>query len=168
VKKNKKKTRVGVYSPGTVGSRVIHAILETRDLLGVDELIVFKRTPDKEYVSVLEMMRARGTRFAFQRDAIPDFERLGIRADYEREEALGLVDVLIDCSADGIPLRHKPDYERLVPQCRGFVCQGAEEDRGFSDKDTLLVHGINTGALILRPIAGFKSEAAILMPEAIF
>lgn len=142
----KQKVIVGVYSPGTVGSRVIHAILEMQDLLGVDELIVFKRTPDREYVSVLEMMKARGARFAFQRDTIGDFEKLGIRADYEREEALSLVDLLIDCSSDGVPLRHKPDYERLAPQCRGFVCQGAEEDAGFSDKDTLLVYGVNTEA----------------------
>ncbi|MBI4119578.1 MAG: hypothetical protein HY456_01880 [Parcubacteria group bacterium] len=142
----KRKVVVGIYSPGTTGSRIIHAVLHTKDLLGVDEVIVFKRTPDKEYCSVLEMMRMQGARFAFQKDMIKKFSELGIGADYEREDALGRVDVLVDCSAEGVPLQHKPDYERLATQCRGFICQGAEEDKGFSDKDTLLVYGVNMEA----------------------
>lgn len=135
---------IGVYSPGTVGSRIIHALLRERELLGVGEVIVFKRTPDREYVSVQEMMRREGAHFAFQSDMIPEFGKLGIEAHYERREALSKVDLLIDCSAEGIPLKHKPEYEKHAPQCRGFVCQGAEEDRGFGKG--LLVYGVNDHA----------------------
>jgi len=135
---------VGIYSPGTVGKRVIHALLRLREKLGVREVIVFKLTPDPEYMSVLEMMRQEGARFAFQADRIDKFAALGLRADYEREEALSRVQVLIDCSSEGVPLKFKPYYEKVAPQCRLFACQGAEEDRGFGKGP--FVYGVNDSA----------------------
>lgn len=142
--------KVGIYSPGTVGKRVIHAILANKNLLGIKELVVFKRTPDKEYMSVLEMMKIEGAKFAFERGQTKAFSELGIEADYEKNEALSAVDVLIDCSAEGVSLGHKKDYKKIAKKCRGFICQGAEEDYGFSEKEGPFIYGLNHDAFNFR------------------
>lgn len=167
---------LGVWSPGTVGKRIIHALLRHKTFFGIKEFIVFKHRPDIEYRSVMRMMQHEGAIFAFEREKRAEFTKMGIESRYEREEALGLLDILIDCSADGIPLEHKADYARLAPQCKVFVCQGAEKDRGFGKG--LLVYGVNddvfdferdrwiqigscnthSGSFLLRAIAFPKNE----------
>lgn len=132
-----------VYSPGTVGSRVAHALCVCRaqKILDLSEITVFKRTPDLQYYVIMDELKNAGVKFTFLPEKIEEFAKLGFRADYTREEALQRANILIDCSDDGVPTLHKPDYLSLAKQCRMFVCQGAEEDREFGKGP--LIYGVN-------------------------
>jgi glyceraldehyde-3-phosphate dehydrogenase (NAD(P)) len=72
-----------------------------------------------------------------------DFEKIGLQPHYTRQEALAQASVVIDCTAEGLGLKHKADWYQDLPKTRGFIAQGSEF--GFGK---MYAHGINDEVLI--------------------
>jgi glyceraldehyde-3-phosphate dehydrogenase (NAD(P)) len=137
--------RVEVVGPGTIGARVADALLRVNAALGIEEVIVFKRTFDPQYMSDLWQLKLRGAKLAVKKENFEEFARVGLKADYEEMEALGGCDVIVDCTTDGEAGRFRERYEEACYEARGLICQGSKKDRGFGKR--LFVYGVNLDAV---------------------
>ena len=137
--------KVEVVGPGTIGARVADALLRARELLGVDEVIVFKRRFDPQYMSDLWQLKSRGAKLALKKENFEEFARFGLEADYEEMEALSGCEVVVDCTTDGEAGKFRGGYEDACYQAKGFICQGSKKDRGFGRR--LFVYGVNLDAV---------------------
>lgn len=137
--------KVEVVGPGTIGARVADALLRARELLGIDEVIVFKRRLDPQYMSDLWQLTSRGAKLALKEENFEEFARCGLKADYEEMEALSESDVVADCTTDGEAGKFRARYEEACRRARGLICQGSKKDRGFGNR--LFVYGVNLDAV---------------------
>jgi hypothetical protein len=80
--------KVEVVGPGTIGARVADALLRVREAVGIDEVIVFKRRFDPQYMSDLWQLKLRGVKLALKKENFEAFARVGLKADYEEMEVL--------------------------------------------------------------------------------
>lgn len=133
--------KVEVVGPGTIGARVADALLRVREVLGIDEVIVFKRRFDPQYMSDLWQLKLRGAKLALKEEHFGEFARFGLKADYEEVEALSGCEVVVDCTTDGEAGKFRGRYEEVCQRARGLICQGSKKDRGFGKR--LFVYGVN-------------------------
>ncbi len=134
---------VHVVGTGTLGEPLISLLLNLQRDLEFDELTFHKNRPLlDDRVKILTLMR-RGATLAVEADKVADFEKLGLHPTYTRQEALAQATVVIDCTEEGLGLRHQREWYDHLPQARGFIAQGSEF--GFGK---MYAHGINDAALV--------------------
>jgi len=140
--------KVEVVGPGTIGARVADALLRVREILGIDEVIVFKRRFDPQYMSDLWQLKLRGAKLALKKENFGEFARIGLKADYEEMEVLSGCEVVVDCTTDGEAGKFRARYEEVCHRAKGLICQGSKKDRGFGKR--LFVYGVNLDAVDFR------------------
>jgi len=72
-----------------------------------------------------------------------EFEKIGLQPTYTRQDALEQATVVIDCTSEGLGLKHKADWYDHLPKTHGFIAQGSEF--GFGK---MYAHGINDEVLV--------------------
>lgn len=134
---------VHVVGTGTLGEPVISLLLNLQQDLEVDEVTFHKNRPLlQDRVRIINLIR-RGAKLVVEEEKRADFEKLGMLPTYTRQEALAQATVVIDCTAEGLGLRHKRDWYEHLPKAHGFIAQGSEF--GFGK---MYAHGINDAALV--------------------
>lgn len=134
---------IHVVGTGTLGEPVINLLLNLKNDLRLDEVTFHKNRPLlNDRVKIINLIR-RGAKLACEEDRQADFEKLGMQTTYTRQEALAQATVVIDCTSEGLGLKHKHDWYDHLPTARGFIAQGSEF--GFGK---MYAHGINDTALI--------------------
>jgi glyceraldehyde-3-phosphate dehydrogenase (NAD(P)) len=133
---------IHVVGTGTLGEPVISLLLNLQQDLEIDEVTFHKNRPLlNDRMKIIDLIR-RGARLVVEADKIADFEKLGMHPSYTRQEALTRATVVIDCTAEGLGLRHKHEWYAHMPQAQGFIAQGSEF--GFGK---MYARGINDAAL---------------------
>jgi glyceraldehyde-3-phosphate dehydrogenase (NAD(P)) len=137
------KRTIHVVGTGTLGEPLVSLLLNLEKDLGVDEITFHKNTPRvDDRVKIKNLMR-KGARLAVEADKMIDFEKIGLQPTYTRQEALEQASVVIDCTSEGLGLKHKADWYQYLHQAQGFIAQGSEF--GFGK---MYAHGINDATLI--------------------
>lgn len=137
------KTTIHVVGTGTLGEPLISLLLNLQADLEVDEVTFHKNSPNiSDRVRIKNLMRLGG-KLAVESDKMTDFEKIGLQPAYTREEALDQATVIIDCTSEGLGLKHKEDWYQHLPKSRGFIAQGSEF--GFGK---MYAHGINDDVLV--------------------
>jgi glyceraldehyde-3-phosphate dehydrogenase (NAD(P)) len=108
----------------------------------VDEITFHKNTPTLNDRVKIKNLIHKGAKLAVEEDKRVDFEKIGLPPVYSRQEALEQASVVIDCTSEGLGLRHKADWYQQLPRARGFIAQGSEF--GFGK---MYAHGINDAIL---------------------
>jgi len=94
--------KVAVIGPGTIGEQVAYMLLGTRRVLGVDDVIVYKRTPEVRDVSKVKGLVDEGALLAVEEAQMDAFRALGLRPTMTRPEALAEASIVFDCSGAGV------------------------------------------------------------------
>lgn len=132
-----------VVGTGTLGEPVISLLLNLQDNLEADEITFHKNRPLRHDSSKIKRLIQRGAKLVVEADRIADFEKLGMQPTYTRQEALAQASVIIDCTSEGLGLKHKQEWYQHMPAAQGFIAQGSEF--GFGK---MYAHGINDEALV--------------------
>jgi glyceraldehyde-3-phosphate dehydrogenase/erythrose-4-phosphate dehydrogenase len=117
---------VHVIGTGTIGEPLIGLLCHFKTELGIDEVTFNKRTPLLTDRSKVEALLSRGAKIATSEDQMPGFEKLGIAAKFETEEAINRASVVIDCTPSGAGLANKERYYEAAKSVKGFIAQGSE------------------------------------------
>jgi glyceraldehyde-3-phosphate dehydrogenase (NAD(P)) len=136
-----KKTVAHIVGTGTVGEPLIGLVSEHAAAFGLDEVTFHKRTPLRHERAKVESLVRRGAKLCVDEDQRAEFEKLGHRPVYGRQEALEAATVVIDCTPAGNENK-KLFYDKLRGP-KGFIAQGSEF--GFGKP---YARGINDEALI--------------------
>ncbi|MCK4413650.1 MAG: hypothetical protein KAY32_08905 [Candidatus Eisenbacteria sp.] len=133
---------VHVVGTGTIGEPLLGLLCTFRKELGLETISFNKKqalTYDRPKVKALIR---RGAHLCADQEMIGEFEELGMKVTYGYEEALGLADVVIDCTPAGNKNKEE-NYARFEENTLGFVAQGSEF--GFGKP---YARGINDEALL--------------------
>lgn len=136
---------IHIVGTGTIGEPLIGLLSHYQKELGIDEITFNKRTPLKtDRSKVVDLVR-RGAKLATSRDQFSGFEKLGIKATYDTEEAINRATVVIDCTPSGAGLANKEQYYLKAAQAggKGYIAQGSEF--GFGK---MYARGINDETLV--------------------
>ena len=134
---------IHVVGTGTLGEPMISLLLHLRQDLEADEITFHKNRPLlNDRVKIINLIR-RGAKLVVEEDKMADFEKLGMQPTYTRQEALAQASVVVDCTSEGLGLRHKAAWYQHMPSAQGFIAQGSEF--GFGK---MYAHGINDVTLV--------------------
>lgn len=137
------KKSIHVVGTGTLGEPLISLLLKLQRDLGLNEITFHKNTPRvDDRVRIKNLMRLGG-KLAVEAEKMADFEKIGLQPHYTRQDALAQASVVIDCTSEGLGLKHKADWYHDLPKTHGFIAQGSEF--GFGK---MYAHGINDEVLI--------------------
>ncbi len=139
------KNIIHIVGTGTIGEPLIGLLTHFSKELGVDEVTFNKRTPLKtDRSKVVDLIR-RGAKLATSRDQFGGFEKLGIKASYDTEDAINRATVVIDCTPSGAGLANKEQYylKAASQGGKGYIAQGSEF--GFGK---MYARGINDETLV--------------------
>ncbi len=136
---------VHVVGTGTIGEPLIGLLCDFKEQLGIDEVTFHKNTPlttDKSKVTSL--INKRGARLTTHADKFDGFNNIGLKAEFNTEEAINRASVVIDCTPKGYGHENKQKYyEKYLNNTLGFIAQGSED--GFGKK---YARGINDESLL--------------------
>ena len=134
---------IHVVGTGTLGEPVISLLLNLREELEADEITFHKNRPLlNDRVKIVSLIR-QGAKLVVEEEKMADFEKLGMQPTYTRQEALAQASVVIDCTSEGLGLKHKQEWYQHMTSARGFIAQGSEF--GFGK---MYAHGINDTVLV--------------------
>lgn len=137
------KKAIHVVGTGTLGEPLISLLLKVQPDLKVDEITFHKNSPRPgDRVRIKNLMRLGG-KLAVEADKMSEFEKIGLQPTYTRQDALEQATVVIDCTSEGLGLKHKSDWYDHLPKTHGFIAQGSEF--GFGK---MYAHGINDEVLV--------------------
>ncbi|MEE8291852.1 MAG: hypothetical protein V3R80_10240 [Candidatus Tectomicrobia bacterium] len=137
------KRTIHVVGTGTLGEPLISLLLNLQKDLAVDEITFHKNRPLlNDRVKIQNLIR-KGARLVVEEEKMADFEKIALHPVYHRQEALEQASVIIDCTSEGLGLRHKEEWYDHLPHCHGFIAQGSE--CGFGK---MYAHGINDTTLV--------------------
>ncbi|MDH3598657.1 MAG: hypothetical protein OEU26_03340 [Candidatus Tectomicrobia bacterium] len=137
------KKAIHVVGTGTLGEPLISLLLKLQPDLEVDEITFHKNSPRPgDRVRIKNLMRL-GAKLTVDADKMIEFEKIGLQPTYTRRDALEQAAVVIDCTSEGLGLKHKADWYDHLPKTRGFIAQGSEF--GFGK---MYAHGINDDVLV--------------------
>lgn len=139
--------KVLIVGTGTIGKPLIRLLLETREVLGISEVIFHKNEAELKCRGMLVDFLNRGAKLAVYKEKRPAFIQLladyGFTPSYSFEEAIERADVVIDCTMKGVARKLKDGfYSHLLSPGKGFIAQGSEA--GFGKP---YAFGINDAAL---------------------
>lgn len=137
------KRALHIVGTGTIGEPLIGLLLRVQQDLEVDEITFQKNRPLlNDRAKVINLIR-RGAKLAVEAEKMPEFEKLGMQPTYDIRAALEQATVVIDCTPEGLGLKHKRQWYDGFTAARGFIAQGSEF--GFGK---MYARGINDAALI--------------------
>jgi len=134
---------VHVIGTGTIGEPLIGMLSHFKEAFGIDEVTFNKRTPLVTDRSKVTDLLKKGAKLATANDQMSGFEKLGMKATYETEDAINRASVVIDCTPSGAGLANKEQYYNKADKVKGFLAQGSEF--GFGK---MYARGLNDQALI--------------------
>ncbi len=138
-----RKNVVHVVGTGTIGEPLIGLFAEKKKDLSIDEVTFHKRTPTPLDRPKISALINRGARLCVDQDQWDEFQKIGYKPSYTREEALERATVVIDCTPQGTGHQNKTDfYNNYKHNTLGFLAQGSEF--GFGK---MYARGINDEAL---------------------
>jgi len=135
---------VHVVGTGTIGEPLIGLLCDFKKQLGIDEVTFHKNTPlTTDRSKVKDLIERRGARLTTHAEKIDGFNNIGLKADFDTEEAINRASVVIDCTPKGFGHENKQKYyEKYLHNTLGFIAQGSES--GFGKR---YARGINDSAL---------------------
>jgi len=137
------KCTIHVVGTGTIGEPLLGLLLHTQRALAIDEITFHKHSPRLEDRAKVSSIIRRGAKLAVDPEKLTAFEKLGIQPTYTTQEALEQAAVVIDCTAEGLGLKHKCACYEHLPTAQGFIAQGSEF--GFGK---MYARGINDVVLV--------------------
>jgi len=132
---------VHIVGTGTIGEPLIGILSTFREKFGIDEVTFHKRTPLLTDRSKVLVLGQKGAKLCVDKDRRQKFIDMGMRPEYETEEAIERASVIIDCTPVGNENKDKL-YNKYANNGRGFIAQGSEY--GFGK---MYARGINDKAL---------------------
>ena len=124
-----KKKIVHIVGTGTIGEPLIVLLARMRKELGIDEVTFSKRTPCLVDRPKITNLISKGAKLCVEKNSFDDFNKMGIKADYEFSEALERASVVIDCSPACNENKGKY-YKKYENKVLGFIAQGSEKGFG--------------------------------------
>ena len=82
-----------VIGTGTIGEPLIGLLAEHKEILGLDNVIFFKRTPLSDERGKVEALLRKGAQIVSTSDVLSDFTELGFSSIYDVEKAYQDADV---------------------------------------------------------------------------
>lgn len=137
------KRTIHVVGTGTIGEPLIGLLLSIQDNLEVNEITFHKNRPLLHDRAKVNALIRRGARLVADTEKIAEFEKLGMYPAYNTREALQQASIVIDCTPEGLGLKHRQQWYDKLTDARGFIAQGSEF--GFGK---MYARGINDAALI--------------------
>lgn len=137
------KQSIHVVGTGTIGEPLIGLLLSIQDHLGINEITFHKNRPLLNDRAKVKSLIRRGAKLSVDTDKMTDFEKLGMQPSYNTQTALERAAIVIDCTPEGLGLKHKREWYDNLPDAQGFIAQGSEF--GFGK---MYARGINDDALI--------------------
>ena len=133
-----------VVGTGTIGEPLIGLLCDFKEDLGIDEVTFHKNSPLTTDRSKVRSLISRGARLTTHKEKNDGFNAIGLKPEFNTEEAINRADVVIDCTPSGYGHQNKTDYyEKFKRNTSGFIAQGSE--LGFGK---MYARGINDSALI--------------------
>ena len=133
-----------VIGTGTIGEPLIGLLCDFKEELGIDEVTFHKNTPLTTDRSKVRSLISRSARLSTDEEKFDGFNAIGLKPDFNTNEALDRAAVVIDCTPKGFGHKNKNRYyEKYLHNTKGFVAQGSEF--GFGK---MYARGINDEALI--------------------
>ena len=114
-----------VVGTGTIGEPLIGLLCHFKAQLGIDEVMFHKRTPLMTDRSKVQNLLRRGARLVTDKEQVPGFQKLGLKADVVTEEALETSRVVVDCTPSGNAMKEKW-YKKFEGNTDLFIAQGSE------------------------------------------
>ena len=122
---------VHVVGTGTIGEPLIGLLCDFKEDLGIDEVSFHKNTPLTTDRSKVKSLISRGARLTTNEDKFDGFNAIGLKPDFQTEEAIDRASVVIDCTPKGIGHKNKQQYyEKYLHNTEGFIAQGSEFNFG--------------------------------------
>lgn len=134
--------KVLVVGTGTIGEPLIGLLTRYKKELGIDDVLVHKRTPLLTDRSKVVDLVNRGAKLVTDADRQDGFAKMGLKPAFETHEALDAASVVIDCTPAGNQMKLDL-YNQYAPNTELFIAQGSEY--GFGK---MYARGINDRALI--------------------
>ena len=132
-----------VVGTGTIGEPLIGLLCDFKEDFGIDEITFHKNTPLTTDRSKVRSLMSRGARLTTHEDKFDGFNAIGLKPDFETEEAIDRASVVIDCTPKGFGHKNKHlYYEKYLHNTKGFIAQGSEY--GFGK---MYARGINDSVL---------------------
>jgi len=143
------KKNVLIIGTGTIGEPLIGLLSDFKDQLEIN-VFFHKRTPLEDEVAKVNSLTERGAKLVVDQERAKEFQDLGHEPVLNYEAALGISDVVIDCT----PAGNKAKEEHYLPllkvkECgakenkRVFIAQGSEKNFGvpyaFGINDEILL-----------------------------
>ena len=137
---------VHVVGTGTIGEPLIGLLCDFKEDLGIDEVSFHKNTPLTTDRSKVKSLMSRGARLTTHEEKFDGFNAIGLKPEFQTEEAIDRASVVIDCTPKGFGHANKKRYyEKYLDNTEGFIAQGSEFEFGkmYARKinDSALVHG---------------------------
>tara|TARA_B100001250_G_scaffold130365_1_gene111107 strand:- start:374 stop:1441 length:1068 start_codon:yes stop_codon:yes gene_type:complete len=118
---------VHVVGTGTIGEPLIGLLCDFKEDLGIDEVSFHKNTPLTRDRSKVKSLVSRGARLTTNEDKFDGFNAIGLKPEFQTEEAIDRASVVIDCTPKGIGHKNKHQYyEKYLHNTEGFIAQGSE------------------------------------------
>ncbi len=122
---------VHVVGTGTIGEPLIGLLCDFKEDLGIDEVSFHKNTPLTTDRSKVKSLISRGARLTTNEDKFDGFNAIGLKPEFQTEEAIDRASVVIDCTPKGIGHKNKQQYyEKYLHNTEGFIAQGSEFNFG--------------------------------------
>ena len=122
---------VHILGTGTIGSPLIGLLSRHKKDFGIDEITFHKNTPLKTDMASIKQLISEDAILSTDKDKFKEFENLGMKPKYSREEAIERATVVVDCTPKGFGLGNKAKYyDKFKNAVRGFIAQGSESGFG--------------------------------------
>ena len=117
-----------VIGTGTIGEPLIGLLAEHKEILGLDNVIFFKRTPLSDERGKVEALLRKGAQIVSTSDVLSDFIELGFSNIYDVEKAYQDADVIIDCTPSGN--NNWDNIYSSLDENKRYLAQGSEHGFG--------------------------------------
>ena len=117
-----------VIGTGTIGEPLIGLLAEHKEILGLDNVIFFKRTPLSDERGKVEALLRKGAQIVSTSDVLSDFTKLGFSSIYDVEKAYQDADVIIDCTPSGN--NNWDNIYSSLDENKRYLAQGSEHGFG--------------------------------------
>ena len=118
---------VHVIGTGTIGEPLIGLLCDFKADLGIDEITFHKNTPLTTDRSKVVSLNNRGARLSTHEEKFKGFQDIGLKPEFNTEEAIDRASVIIDCTPSSYGLENKEKYyNKFIDNTLGFISQGSE------------------------------------------
>jgi len=114
-----------VIGTGTIGEPLVGLLCHFKGQLGIDEVLVHKRTPLLSDRSKVRNLQERGALLVTDPDGVDGFEKIGLKVAMSTEEALQAARVVVDCTPSGLITKDR-HYHEFEDSTDLFIAQGSQ------------------------------------------